>query len=159
MRPGIIAYDDNTLIFVSGNNVVIQKMDMKDGRCQAASQTYIPGIEGSEGITTLALSPCKKFLAVCEKAVHAICCIYCPITLKRKRVLTSNDYRAREFVAAAFSNTRAMDYTTHYLCTVTDEPEYSVKLWLFDKQRFVAQYELVVGCTPSQVSFHPDDNT
>jgi hypothetical protein len=43
-------------------------MQMKDGRSQVATQKYISGIEGTNGITTLALSPCKRFLAVCEKA-------------------------------------------------------------------------------------------
>jgi hypothetical protein len=68
VRPGVIAYDEHTLIFVCGNNVIIQSMQTKDGKSQVASQKYISGVEGTDGITTLALSPCKRFLAVCEKA-------------------------------------------------------------------------------------------
>ncbi len=158
MRPGLIAYDDHTLIFVCGNNVVVQSMVTKEGRCQVASQKYISGIEGTQGITTLALSPCKRYLAVCEKAKQAVCAIYDPLTQKRKKILTSNEYQASEFVAAAFSNTRAMDLLTHYLITVTGEPDFSVKLWLFDKQRYIAQYNCPRNCVPSMVSFHPDDN-
>ena len=110
MRPGVIAYDDTTLIFVSGNNVVIQKMEFnKEQECVPVSQSYIPGIEGSEGITTLALSPCKRLLAVCERAKQAICSIYDTTTFKRKKILTSTEYNACEFVAAAFNNTAAFD--------------------------------------------------
>lgn len=56
----------------------------------------LPGIEGSEGITALALSPNKKYLAVCEKAERAICGVVdisnLNTVLKRKRILTSMDY-------------------------------------------------------------------
>jgi hypothetical protein len=61
VKPGIIAFDENTFIFVCGNNIVIQNTRVK-------TQKYIPGIEGASGITFFCLSPCKRYLAVCEKA-------------------------------------------------------------------------------------------
>ena len=51
--------DDNTVIYPCGHNVILYSMSEK-------IQRYIPGIEGSQGITALAISPSKKFLAVCE---------------------------------------------------------------------------------------------
>lgn len=136
----------------------------KEQECVPVSQSYIPGIEGSEGITTLALSPCKRLLAVCERAKQAICSIYDTTTFKRKKILTSTEYNACEFVAAAFNNTAAFDQQSHYLITVTNhkltgEPGCGVQLWYFDKQRFIAQYDsLPPNCSPTQVSFHPEDN-
>lgn len=61
------------------------------------------GVEGSEGITALTVSQGKKFLAVCEKAERALCIVYDLATNKRKKILTSTDYNAREFISVAFS--------------------------------------------------------
>ena len=61
------------------------------------------GVEGSEGISALAVSQGKKYLAVCEKAERALCIVYDLATLKRRKVLTSTDYNAREFISVAFS--------------------------------------------------------
>ena len=69
VRNNIHFLDDSRIIYPCGHNVVIYNQDDR-------SQICIPGIEGSEGITALALSASKKFLAVCEKAEKAICLIY-----------------------------------------------------------------------------------
>ena len=67
----------------------------------------LPGIEGSEGITALALSPSTKYLAVCEKAERAICGVVdisnINTVLKRKRILTSMDYACKSFISCAFA--------------------------------------------------------
>ena len=34
------------------------------------------GVEGSEGITAMSVSPSRKYVAVCEKAERAICLIW-----------------------------------------------------------------------------------
>jgi len=36
----------------------------------------IPGIEGTEGITAIAVSKERKFLAVAEKSERALCTVY-----------------------------------------------------------------------------------
>lgn len=61
--------DENTVIYPCGHNVIIYRIDDR-------SQRFIPGIEGSEGITALALTKDKNTLAVCERAGKAICSIY-----------------------------------------------------------------------------------
>ena len=61
--------DDHRVTYPAGHNIIIYCFDDK-------SQTYIPGIEGSDGITALTVSPSKRFLAVCEKAERALCVIY-----------------------------------------------------------------------------------
>ena len=34
------------------------------------------GIDGSEGITAMAISPSRKNIAICERAERAVCIIY-----------------------------------------------------------------------------------
>ncbi len=99
----------------------------------------LPGIEGSEGITALALSPSKKYLAVCEKAERAICGVV-DITnlnvLKRKRILTSMDYACKSFISCAFA---AIGFDKSYLVTmsgVDDDPR--VIIWTWDKGKCYA---------------------
>ena len=92
------------MIYVAGHNVVIYNVDEK-------TQQYIPGIDGSEGITALAVSPSRKHIAVCERAERAICIIYDisglgqnpPLQPKRKKVLSSSDYTAKDFICVCFA--------------------------------------------------------
>lgn len=72
------------------------------------------GVEGSEGISALAVSQGKKYLAVCEKAERALCIVYDLTTLKRRKVLTSTDYNSREFISVAFAATNEKSL----LCTL-----------------------------------------
>ena len=65
----VIYLDDNVICYPCGHNVIIYYLTEK-------MQRFIPGIEGSQGITALALSPSKKYLAVCEKGSNAICTVY-----------------------------------------------------------------------------------
>ena len=82
----------------------------------------VKGVEGSEGITATTVSPSKKYVAICEKSERAICLIWDisgvaanPVVApKRKKVLTSTDYQAKEFISVAFapSNEKSL------LCTL-----------------------------------------
>lgn len=71
------------------------------------------GIEGSEGITALSVSPSRKYVAICEKAERAICLVWDisgissnpPVAPKRRKVLTSSEYNAKEFLSVAFAPT------------------------------------------------------
>ena len=116
--------DDQTVLYPCGHNIIIYNIDDK-------SQKYISGIEGSEGISALALSPSKKFLAVCEKSERAICCVFDVTTLKRRKILTSTDYNSKEFVSVNFapSNEKSL------LVTLTAEPDIKVILWTWDKAK------------------------
>lgn len=71
------------------------------------------GIDGSEGITALAVSPLRKHIAICERAERAICVIYDisglaqnpPVPPKRKKILSSQDYQAKDFISVCFAPT------------------------------------------------------
>lgn len=62
------------------------------------------GIEGTKGVTAMALSHNSKYLAICERAEQAICFVYEVNTLKRRRILTSSESVAKEFVDVKFAH-------------------------------------------------------
>jgi hypothetical protein len=143
--------DENTVIYPCGHNVVIYRTDEK-------SQRFIPGFEGSEGITALALSPNKNHLAVCERATKAVCTVYNVHRLlelikeemrikkvnsinhkiiEKKKILCSTEYNATEFVAVDFcSNEESKKLVT--LTNVNQGINFTVIVWNFDKQKCLA---------------------
>lgn len=116
VQGNLFYYDDQRVIYPVGHNVVIYNVDEK-------TQIYIPGkllsfliqlgIDGSEGITALAVSPLRKHIAICERAERAICVIYDisglaqnpPVAPKRKKILSSQDYQAKDFISVCFAPT------------------------------------------------------
>lgn len=66
----------------------------------------------------MCLHPNKRYLAVCEKAKQAMCIIYelSSIHIKRKRILTSSECKATEFVHCSFANSD--EKVSQYLVTV-----------------------------------------
>ena len=69
VKGNLFFLDESTVVYPCGHNVVYFRTDDR-------SQRFIPGLEGSEGITALALSRDKKYLAVCERASKAVCTVY-----------------------------------------------------------------------------------
>jgi len=61
IKPGIGGLDDRVFIYSCGNNIVIYNSKEK-------TQKYISGTDGTQGISMFELSPCKNYLAVCEKS-------------------------------------------------------------------------------------------
>ena len=150
VKPNIFFLDEGqTVIYPCGHNVIIFNIDDK-------SQKYIPGIEGSEGITAMALSHSKKYFALCERADKAVCSVFDVATLKRRKILTSADYNSKEFVSVNFapSNEKSM------LVTLTAEPDIKVIIWIWDKARcFTHQHVAISGQgSVTQCSFHNQDH-
>ena len=145
VRSNLFFIDDQRILYPSGHNIVIFNVDDK-------SQQYIPGVEGSEGISALSVSTSRKYLAVCEKADRALCLIYDLGTMKRRKVLSSTDYSTREFISVAFSpqNEKSL------LITLTGEPDWMLILWMWDKSKCLSFQR--VGISGNQIlyqcSFH-----
>ena len=113
-------------MYPCGHNIVIYNTDDK-------SQRYIPGIEGSDGISALAVSPTKKFLAICERSERAICRVFdlTNPSLNKKKILTSTDYNSKEFVSCAFAPSNEKSF----LVTLNAEPDIKVIIWIWDKAK------------------------
>jgi len=166
VKNNVIYLDDNIVCYPCGHNVVIYYMTEK-------MQRFIPGIEGSQGITALALSPSRKFLAVCEKGTNAICTVYnigkflelsvekksqsiFDVPLKKRKILCSSEDPAKEFVSADFCSKNG----ERLLVTVSGKSEARVIIWNWDKQRCISSLELMPdprSQTIEQVSFSTVD--
>jgi WD40 repeat protein len=115
----------------------------------------------------LAISPSKKFLAVCEQSTNAVCSVYniqkflesirqsksittIDVPAKKRRILMSTEDPARKFISVDFCAQNEKN-----LVTVSSGAESKIIIWNWDKQRCVAAIELMPkpSQTVTQVSF------
>jgi hypothetical protein len=80
----------------TGHNIVIYNNESK-------TQKFIHGLENSDEITALAVSPCKRFLASAEKGEKSTVVIYDLRTLKKRKVLTTPESLSSEVLAIIHS--------------------------------------------------------
>ncbi|KAM4640524.1 cilia- and flagella-associated protein 57 [Discoglossus pictus] len=146
----ICYFDEQTIIFPSGNNCIKYNVDQK-------WQKFIPGSERSQGMQALAISPNRRYLAMAERGSDkATITIYelASTPFKKRKVLSSPDFTAREFVSIAFSP------DSKYLVAQTGSPEWSIVFWMWEKQKVMATVKTDSQNNPIyQVSFSPHDNT
>ena len=70
VADNIFFLDDNQVVYPAGHNIVVYHLEDK-------TQKAYPCIEGTEGITSMAISKNRKTLAVAEKSDKTpICTIY-----------------------------------------------------------------------------------
>ena len=165
VNNNVLYIEDNVVAYPCGHNVIVYYINEK-------MQRFIPGIEGSQGITALALSPSRKYLAVCEKSTNAICTVYnigrfleipvekrtqsiFDVPIKKRKILCSPDDPAKEFVSADF----CAKNNERQLVTVSAKAEARITIWNWDKQRILSTIDLSPPrhCTVEQVSFSPVD--
>uniref|UniRef100_A0A8C5QD76 Cilia and flagella associated protein 57 n=1 Tax=Leptobrachium leishanense TaxID=445787 RepID=A0A8C5QD76_9ANUR len=146
----ICFFDEQTIVFPSGNNIVKYHVDQK-------WQKFIPGTERSLGMQALAISPNHRYLAVSEKALEkATITIYelAAVPFKKRKVLSAPNLAAHEFVSVAFSP------DSKYLVAQTGAPDWTIIFWMWEKQKVMATTRVDAQNHPIyQVSFNPQDNT
>jgi chromosome condensin MukBEF MukE localization factor len=70
IRDSIFFMDELSVVYPVGHNVCIYNIEEK-------TQRFIPGLDGSERITALAVSRTKRYLAVAEATEKtAICTVF-----------------------------------------------------------------------------------
>lgn len=82
VKDNICYLDEQTVLYPAGHNVVIFNTEQK-------TQRFISGTEKTEGITAIAVSPNKKYVAVAERAPEgekALVTVFDLHTLKRRKV-------------------------------------------------------------------------
>lgn len=118
--------DEQNIIYPSGANLIILNVEQK-------AQKFIPCSVGSEGMTAMAVSPNKRFVAIAErKGEKPTIAIFDLTTLKRKKVLTSADSTSQEYVSLSFSP------DSKYLASQMSGPEWVLSYWLWEKAKIMA---------------------
>ncbi|KAG9354407.1 hypothetical protein JZ751_001116, partial [Albula glossodonta] len=153
VRTGVannICYvDEQSVIFPAGNNCIRYNLDEQ-------IQTFIPGLEKSQGMHALAISPDRRYLAVSERGEKGIISVYDVQNEhnKKRKVLSGGDILVQDFVCMAFS------HDSKYLIGQSGPPDWTLYYWLWQKQKVLATLN-TAGPTNTvyKVSFNPQDNT
>ena len=152
VKDNVHYLDEQTVLYPAGHNVVIFNTEQK-------TQRFISGTEKTEGITAIAVSPNKKYVAVAERAAEgekALVTVFDLHTLKRRKVLqaVASDVMSREFVCLAFSP------DSKGLLTHGGAPDWTLVYWLWEKAKVGAVSKSSNAQNAVyQVSFNPVDNT
>nr|XP_004672541.1 cilia- and flagella-associated protein 57 [Jaculus jaculus] len=146
----IFFFDEQTIIFPSGNHCVKYNLDQK-------WQKFIPGSDKSQGMLALSISPNRRYLAISETVLERpVITIYelSSIPCRKRKVLNNFDFPVQKFISLAFSP------DSKYLLAQTSPPESNLVYWLWEKQRVLAIVRTDTQNNPIyQVSFNPQDNT
>mmetsp|Transcript_31019 Transcript_31019/g.42984 ORF Transcript_31019/g.42984 Transcript_31019/m.42984 type:complete len:1197 (+) Transcript_31019:119-3709(+) len=148
VKDNIFYIDDATVIFPAGHNAVLYNTEQK-------VQKFIPGTIDTQGITSLALSPNHKYVAIAEKAEKAIITIYDLHTLKRRKVLSTSECGSEVYESMAFSP----DGKT--LAAQGGAPEWNLVLWIWEKTKVGSMIKSTnqQGMPVYQCAFNPHDGT
>jgi hypothetical protein len=123
-------------MYTCGHNIVFYDSNTK-------SQRFIPGIEGTQAITSIGVNNTKKIIAVCERGTQAICSIYQinkivesikqkkgsqqPVDssiISKRKVLVMTESTATDFLSVEFC-----PQNEKLVATLSGAPDYTVALW------------------------------
>jgi WD40 repeat protein len=124
--------EEQTLIYPSGNNVVLYNHETKQ-------QKFILPLEKSEGISTLNISSNKKWLALAEKGKKPQVLVYEIQTNRRRKILSVPEMESSEFVAVAFSG------DSKFLFTLSGGPDWILYFWSWEKAKVLCSAKIAGG--------------
>lgn len=88
VRDNVHFVDETTVLYAAGNQIVLHHVESN-------VQSFVPGAPDTEGITALALSPNRKYLAIAERAAKATISVLDLTThAKRRKVLSTAEVNA-----------------------------------------------------------------
>jgi len=123
VRDNIWYIDELNVVFPVGNNIVLHNVEQK-------IQKFIAGgAEKTEGITSMAVSPTLKYVAVAERGDRPYVAVYDLSTLKRRRLLSTPDVLSKEYVCLSFSS------DAKFLLTQGGPPDWTLVLWSWEKTK------------------------
>lgn len=139
--------EDDTLVYVAGQNVVIHSKTER-------KQRFIYGAEKSDGLTAFTAGAGKRFIAVAEKGDKTPQISVFDMRTFRKRKTLVPDPGSKEFVSMQFSEDNQL------LLTLTGAPDYQLCCWNWSKARIVASCLVGTIALPMyRCSFSPIDAT
>uniref|UniRef100_A0A3Q0KGU0 WD-repeat protein, putative n=1 Tax=Schistosoma mansoni TaxID=6183 RepID=A0A3Q0KGU0_SCHMA len=143
----IVFLDDQTIVYPCGSNLILYNLEQK-------TQKFIAGLEKSEGMTALAISPNRRYIALSEKMPDKpVVTVYDVHTLRKKKSLHAPDIHSNEFVSLAFSP------DSKYLAVQSGSPEWILTYWSWEKPKQLASVKTSTSNPIKQISFSPQDCT
>ena len=118
---------DNKLIFPAANSIVLNHLSASFENEKA--QAFISCLQGSKGITTIAQSQNKRFLAWSEETDQVPVIFLMDLVTRKKKNFASADIKGSRFISLAFNGTEVSD--PKFLLALTSGPEYQVVQWNF----------------------------
>lgn len=135
----VLFRDEQTIIYPCGSNLVLYNLERR-------SQKFIPGLENSNGMTAMAISPNRRYVALAEKTKECPCiAIYDLASLKRKKILRDTGLTTEEFVSIAFSP------DSIYLIAQSGNPDWMLIYWQWEKTKRLAAIKTSQGNQIHQV--------
>lgn len=142
--------DEQTILFPSGNQFVRFNIDQKQ-------QKFIPGSEKFSGMTALALSPNRRYVAIAEQGEKPQVTVWDLVhdQSKKRKTLTIPEMTAQSFVSLAFSP------DSKYLIGQSTHPDWLLVYWGWEKGKIMASIKTSAQAALPvyQISFNPRDNT
>lgn len=121
--------DESTVAYPVGRNVVMHNI-------QSNAQKFFLTSEKTDGITAIALSPNKKYIAIAESGEHPQIQIVDTNTRKRRRVLNVTDLGSDRFVCMQFSA------DGRHLATQGGAPQWNLLHWNWERSKPLAQTQV-----------------
>lgn len=124
VKNNIWYIDENIIVFPCGHNTVIYNTETKD-------QQFI-SLGASDGITALAVTPNKRYVAVAEQSEKAAVNLYDLTTLRRRKMLSFPELGSTQFANLAFSADGKM------CLTQGGAPDWMLVCWAWEKAKVIA---------------------
>ncbi|KAJ1512947.1 Cilia- and flagella-associated protein 57 [Coelomomyces lativittatus] len=148
VRGNLHWLDDTTVVYPCGANTILYQLETR-------TQRFLPMQEGFEAITSMALAPNKRYLAISETGmVNSTMVIYDMQTLRKRKTLSGNEAEIKGYLNMMFSG------DSKYLVSIvqTKANESLVQLWSWEKAKVMASIKCSVTLC-HQVLFNPWDST
>jgi len=121
-----IAYhDEQTIVYPSGASCILYNIDQK-------LQKFIPASDKTDGMTAMAVSPNRRYVAIAEKGEKATITIYDLHALRKRKILSSSEVQSMEYVSLAFSP------DSKYLVAQGGSPDWTLLYWAWEKSKVMA---------------------
>ncbi|XP_077948631.1 cilia and flagella associated protein 57 isoform X2 [Gasterosteus aculeatus] len=150
VRNNLCFFDEQTVVFPSGNSCVCYDTAQR-------SQRFIPASQDSLRMRALAISANRRYLAVSEERGQRATITVFDLQHeqgRKRKVLTAGDVHAQQFPCMAFSP------DSKYLIGQTGGPDGTLIFWLWEKQKVLATARTgTANAYVTQVSFSPHNNT
>ena len=139
--------EEHKVIYTAGHNVVLFNTEDK-------TMYFFSGQEGSLGITSIALSPLKRYLAIAEKAERAFVSVYDVHTQRKKKQFNTSDCASTEYVSMSF----APGQENKHMITMGGAPDWTLVYWQWDRPRVLAFIKVSTQSAITHVSFNSKDH-